>query len=103
VSCLQHRGTPCNCLWEGKALGPGAGRPSLLLHGLARPNAESDHKNYPWKDRASPGWDFGSENRLVGLEVVTRHWTNANAVRSTNEIDKSVEDRRADDGGKWVT
>jgi hypothetical protein len=73
VSCRQHRGTPCNCPREGRALDPGGGSPSLLLRGLTRPNAGSDRKNYPWKDRASPGWNFGGKNRLVDLEVVTRH------------------------------
>lgn len=101
-SCRQHRGTPCNCLWEGRALGPGGGRPSLLLHGLARPNAGSDRQNYPWKGRASPGWYFGGENRLIDLEVVTRRWTNVNGVGSKEEIGKSVEGRRAGDAGRWA-
>jgi hypothetical protein len=61
-----------------------------------------DRKNYPWKDRASPGWNFGGENRWTDLEVVTRHWTNANGVNSKKEIGKSVEGRRAEDAGRWV-
>jgi hypothetical protein len=100
VSCRQHRGTPCNCLQQGRALGPGGGSSSLLLRVLAHPNAGSDHKNYPWKDRASPGWNFGGENTLIDLEVVTQHWTNANGVGSKGG--KSVEGRRAEDAGTWV-
>jgi hypothetical protein len=102
VSCRPHRGTPCNYLREGRALGPGGGSPSLLLRGLAHPNAGSDRKNYPWKDRANPDWNFGGENKLIYLEVVTRHWTNVNAVGSKDAIGKSVEGRRAEDVGRWV-
>jgi hypothetical protein len=102
VNCLQHRGTPCNCPREDRALGPGGGSPSLLLRGLARPNAGSDRKNYPWKDRASPDWNFGGGNRLIDLEVVTRHWTNVNGVGSKKEIGKSIEGRRGEDAGRWV-
>jgi hypothetical protein len=100
VSCRQHRGTLCNCLWEGKVPGPGGGSSSLLLRELAHPNVGSDRKNYPWKDRASLGWNFVGENRLIDLEVATRHWTNANGVGSKDG--KSVEGKRAEDAGTWV-
>jgi hypothetical protein len=100
VSCRQHKGTPCSCPREDRALGLGGGSSSLLLRELAHPNVGSDRKNYPWKDRASPGWNFGGENRLIDLEVVTRHWTNANGVGSKDG--KSVEGKRAEDAGTWV-
>jgi hypothetical protein len=80
VRCRQHRGTRGNCLLGGRVLDPAGGSSILWLRGPAHPNAGSDRKCCPWKDRASPGWDFDFENTLVDLEVVTRRWRNANAV-----------------------
>ena len=95
VRCRRHRGTPCNCPREGRALGPGGGSPSLSLRGLTHSNVGSDRENYPWKDRASPGWNFGGEYTLIDLEVVTQHWTNANGVGSKDG--KSVEGSKAEE------
>jgi hypothetical protein len=97
VSYRRRRGTRGNFLLGGTALDRAEGSSIPWLRGLAHPIAGSDRKSCPWKDRASPGWDFGFENRLFDLETVTPRWTNANGVDSKVEIGRSVEGRAAEE------